>query len=433
MRPPYDPHANSRTALACSHRLPPMMARAGTSRSTLLVVLATIALVCVPVVIVEWPREIARWHQAAAMEFDLQGDLAAAVTRMDRAIAWNGRDGSLLLLRARYKARIQQWPSALEDCDRARQLAPDSPLVGEQRSVLLQHLGRHAEAVAELREVLQESGNVLPPVRFQQLNNFAYTAAVGNLDLDEGLAAANEALRIVTNVAAIRDPAGVICFGRAVTAQERGDNLLALSSLSEARERAEAVWRSVAQQAELQSEIDPRRSLAIADEVEALRAHLAGILQLRIDICEQLGKQEDAARDKQRKEELTVDGNLAVVQPYDLPTAFRRVTDCAMVLDTRGYLYYRLQDFDAALGDLQLAVQAAQWALQAMPWLLDAHKHNVSDIRPRLQDQQEMRRSLAAIIYHRALVLQALGQRREAQQDQQRVRDLGYEPDDQLF
>ena len=58
--------------------------------------LATIALVVVPVAMVEWPREIARWHLAAATELRLRRtSYAAAVARMDRAVAWDDREPQL--------------------------------------------------------------------------------------------------------------------------------------------------------------------------------------------------------------------------------------------------------------------------------------------------------------------------------------------------
>ena len=248
---------------AARHRFGSARPRAGRSRGAVLVVLAAIALVVVPVAIVEWPREIARWHEAAAKELHLQDDTAAAVASMDRAIAWNGQDAALFLQRAEYKLQTGQWQSGLEDCDEARRLNPDNPLVGQWRSQFLQHLGRHREAVAQLREVLQVVGSVLPAERALQLNNLAYAAAVGDLDLNEALAAAEESLRIQGDVAAILDPAGVLCFGRAVTAHARGDSLLALSTLSEAREQAEAVLQVVAQQIESHDPKDTRRSLAL--------------------------------------------------------------------------------------------------------------------------------------------------------------------------
>ncbi len=395
--------------------------------------MAAVALVCVPVLVFEWPREVARWHRDAARELDLQGDPAGAVAHMDLAIARNDQDADLYVKRAEYKARLQQWQSALDDCIRARQLEPGNLEAGQLRIALLQHLGRHAELVADLREAVQKGGHLPPPLQALQLNNYAYAAAVGNRELAEGLAAVQVALQIVGNVAAMRDPAGVMYFGQAVTEHERGDDLAALASLDAARDHAEAAWRAVSRQAEVQSEVDARRSSALAEEVEALRAHLAGILKLHLDICRQLGRADEAARDQQLRETLAVDGNLAEVRPYGLRTAFDRVHDVSMFLDTRGYLYYQLRDFDAALNDLELAVPAAEAVVLGGPWRLDLDKHNMSDVRPALRQQEELKRALAVITYHRALVFEALGLQREAQQDRDRVRELGYEPDERLF
>jgi hypothetical protein len=60
-------------------------------------------------------------------------------------------------------------------------------------------------------------------------------------------------------------------------------------------------------------------------------------------------------------------------------------------------------------------------------------KHYVSDIRPLLQEDRQYRRTLAVVTYHRMLVLEAQGKQQEAEEDRQRIRDLGYEPGDQLF
>ncbi len=131
MQQPHNPRWNDRVEVTCSHGGRPGPARAGKTRGEVLVVIATIALVVVPVATVEWPREIARWQQAAAMELRLRDDYIAAVAHMDRAIAWDDSDAQLFLQRAEYKLNAQQWQSGLEDCDRARQLDPDDPLVAE--------------------------------------------------------------------------------------------------------------------------------------------------------------------------------------------------------------------------------------------------------------------------------------------------------------
>ena len=74
MQPPHRPQPErpSRHDLLAPITAP-RRARPGRSRGEVLVVLATIALVVLPVALVEWPREIARWHLAAAMELNLAG------------------------------------------------------------------------------------------------------------------------------------------------------------------------------------------------------------------------------------------------------------------------------------------------------------------------------------------------------------------------
>jgi hypothetical protein len=400
-----------------------------------LVVLATIALVVVPVAIVEWPREVARWHVAAADERALDGDYAEAVAQLDRAIDWNDSDPHLYLGRARYSLEAGQWQSGLEDCDRARRLMPDDARVGELRSQFLQHLGRHGEAVAEWREIMQGGGSPLPFLRAHQLNGMAYAMAVGTLDLKQGLAAVDEALRMIANVPAILDPAGVLGFGCAVTFSEKlGDSQLALSQASEARGHAEAALQRIEQKQAPQAEKNEAgKSVALTNELQSLRAHLAGILDLRADLCDKLKKPEEAEKDRARKKELASGGNLTEARPYDLSTAIDRVSSCASFLDTRAFLLYKLGALDAAYDNLQLAWEASQRLCQVSSLRIESMKHYVSDIRPLLQEDRQHRRTLAVVTYHRMLVLEAQGKQQEAEEDRQRIRDLGYEPGDQLF
>jgi tetratricopeptide (TPR) repeat protein len=339
----------------------------------------------------------------------------------------------LFLQRARYKLDAGQWSSGLEDCDHARRLVPSDPRVGELRSQFLQHLGRHREAVAEWREILQAGGSPLPFMRAQQLNGLAYAMAVGTLDLEQGLAAVDEALRIVANVPAILDPASVIDFGRAVTAQDAGNNLLALSHVSEARDSAEAVLQRISQEPAAEQGGEVPRSLVLTNELPSLRAHLAGILDLRARLCDELDKPEEAARDRQRKAELASNGNLAEANPYDLFAAIERVSECAGVLDTRGYLLYKLGALNAAYNNLQYSAEASEQVCRAMPEMIESTKHFVVDIRKMQGDERRQRRTCAVILYHRMLVLEAQGKQQAAEQDRQKIRDLGYEPDESLF
>lgn len=408
--------------------------RVGRSWSVLLVVVAAITLVVLPVALAEWPREVARWHAAAAQEFYLEGELGAAGSRLDQALEWNPSDPELYVARAKLKLELRDWQGGLEDCDRARELLQPNSLLTAMRVQFLQHLDRHEEAIAECRALLPSQGSRLPPsVRAQLLNTFAYSTAVGNLHLREGLAAAEEALSIVANVAALRDPAGVLCLGRAVTARQRGDKDVALTSITQARDHAQRTFNEITAQAKVQSDQPSRQTLALRDEVQELRAHLAGILKLRIEIAQELGRPDEVARDQLRLQELSVDGNRATVEPYGLETAVARVVECAQILDTRGYVHYRAGQLDSARFDLELATAAMQQVLQAMPWLFETRKHQVTDIRLLSTDQRSMEESLAVIVYHRAMVYESLGASELASRDRQLVRGMGYEPDKHLF
>jgi len=85
------------------------------------------------------------------------------------------------------------------------------------------------------------------------------------------------------------------------------------------------------------------------------------------------------------------------------------------VRDTRGYILHRLGRNEQALEDLQRAVEELEPSAAAF---------KPGDPRAR---------NFAVIVYHRSLVLEALGKSSEAERDRQRVRELGFEPDEHLF
>lgn len=85
------------------------------------------------------------------------------------------------------------------------------------------------------------------------------------------------------------------------------------------------------------------------------------------------------------------------------------------ILDTRGYILHRLGRNEEAQADLQRAVEDLEPAASAfLP----------GDPRAR---------NFAVIVYHRSLILEALGKSSEAERDRARVRELGFEPEPSLF
>ncbi len=415
-----------------SVRRPAVGARYGRSVTTLLVVLSAVAIVAVPVLLGEFPREMARWNVAASQESALNSDYVGAVAHLDRAVAWDAEEPAYYLLRAQYKLETRQWESGLEDCDRARQLAPDAVVIAFTRSQFLQHLGRHESAIEECKELLRREAGATPGRRASLLNTLAYVRAVGKRELREGLEDSDESLQIVMIPSALLDPAGYLGYARGYTALIQQDLELALTSLNEAVQHADAAYkRSVARWESLGKL--PRVSQEYEEQVAALRPHLLGILTLRAQLFDELEQPDNAAKDRAWIESLTPSGNRSLEEPIELPAALARVHEIGTYLDTRGYLRLQLGDLPEARRDMQRAVETCQWACRAMSWLFDAQKYMFRDIREFRREQRQMQLSLAVVYYHQMLVHEALGRQEEAARDRARVVELGYEPGEHLF
>ena len=100
----------------------------------------------------------------------------------------------------------------------------------------------------------------------------------------------------------------------------------------------------------------------------------------------------------------------------------------AAMLDTRGYIHFRLGDFKAARNDLNPAVEGMEREVKQLE-----QRRDFIDRQEFERELKEARKSLAVIRYHRALVLDRLGKPQEAESDRHRVRELGYTPEPRLF
>jgi tetratricopeptide (TPR) repeat protein len=116
---------------------------------------------------------------------------------------------------------------------------------------------------------------------------------------------------------------------------------------------------------------------------------------------------------------------------YQAPVA--KPVRSAGVYDTVGYIYYLQGDFEAARADLDRAVAYRSLSyLSQRTQLAEAAKHGVEpdDLKPQVESVDH---TLAVLYYHRGLVLKELGLLEDADQDFQRVKQLGVSPDDELF
>jgi tetratricopeptide (TPR) repeat protein len=270
------------------------------------------AIVVVPIVVSLVPREIGRWYLATALEQRKSGAKEEAYTKLDQAIGWDKEEPVYYLQRANWRREDGQYQAALDDCNRAIELAGTG---GESKAALkfkfealssraqiYQHLGRHGAAIADWKQIDQMSTTSGIPHRALALNGLAYARAVGKLELKEGLANADEALKLLPGVDSILDTRGFLRY-------ELGDYPGALEDLDKAVQGAEQFYEDAEKKraGKPRSEMDQRlMSPAEQQEMEAEQSKqaVAVIRYHRSLVYDKLGREEDAKKDRARVKEL---------------------------------------------------------------------------------------------------------------------------------
>jgi tetratricopeptide (TPR) repeat protein len=265
-----------------------------------LAILIVVLLALGPVMVLEGPAEVARWHQAAAMEQWLAGEEEAALGRLEDAIRWAPDRPDAFVCRGDWSLEDQEFQKAIDDYNSALELDPTHLQALLNRSQAFQHLGRHEEAIRDWKTLVELGSSAPASQRASLLNGLAYAQALGNVELKEALENVIQAINLV------------------------GEN--------------------------------------------------------------------------------------------------------AAMLDTRGYIHFCAGNFEAARPDLELAVAAMEREAQAAEQVRD-----YVDRREFERQLKEIRKSLAVIRYHRALLYDKVGEPEAAESDRRRVRELGYAPTPNLF
>jgi tetratricopeptide (TPR) repeat protein len=117
----------------------------------------------------------------------------------------------------------------------------------------------------------------------------------------------------------------------------------------------------------------------------------------------------------------------------DIDEAIRIMGEKHEFIDTRGFLYYRDGDLERALNDLNRAVDMGEEEYTQWLELTNKGRLGSSDRRELDLQARERARPVAVIRYHRALIHEGLGHKEQATNDYKRVRELGFEPNDELF
>ncbi len=257
----------------------------------------------------EYPREIGRWHLAAAREKwrdaeygVIQGDLShvadnrqQAFAKLEDALKWSPEERSFIVQRAKWKLDAGQYEEALRDCNRLLEKFGDGVELLQLRERTHHLMGNHAEAVADAQRVNNLSKTSGIPPRADALNGLAYAKAIGKIDLDSALNDINESLRSETNAASL-DTRGFIYY-------QMGKSDRALQDLEVAVREADKWLRFHRPKEDMKRRVTPDiREFEI--KLRKDQQPIAVILYHRALAHEKLGHIAAAAADRQRVREL---------------------------------------------------------------------------------------------------------------------------------
>lgn len=282
------------------------------------VLLVPVLLVAGPVVVGEFPREVALWHGAAALEHHLDGNLDAALQSLDAGLAWDPDNHLLLLQRSQWRLDAGDLPGALEDAELAVASKEHDPAGYLQRSSVFQKMGRHREAIDDWNRLVELADGAtrveirgLEGTRQMDIyNGRAYARAVANMEIQAGLMDAQRSIDRFGENMAVLDTRGFLYYHAGEYEKARYDLDKAVDEvesyyaqlLRETRDEEGELPEPLRNQPRLRRQFLDLRELRkfqqeMAEQVAVLRYHRALVL-------DKLGEAEAAERDRQRVREL---------------------------------------------------------------------------------------------------------------------------------
>lgn len=413
-------------------------------RTTILVVLAAIAVVVLPLILTQGRSEISRWHQADAQEKALDDDLDGAVESMDAALQWDD-SATVYLMRAGLKLKNGDYEGCVDDCETAIELTQSGPVAVAMaahglRSQAYLELGEHEKSIDDQKtigELLKKDSRLKK--RSTYLNDLAYFRALGNIELDEAAKDATKAVELLGD-------------------EDQLTPAILRASLACQWEAASPVLQEVVQYLQRQLSRESRQvKQEITDEIaesfppsNRSAAQMNRLAEEHLKVSEQLWLLErrqstpDAIAMTDEENESSSDDALQTAL-NSLPSMQRSqqiLSNFAPLLDTKGFVFYKLaltdeteeraEQLAKARRDLDRAVVAMEVLVQAERTLMVWHQHRIADPRSAKASMKQAEQSLAVLRYHRGLVLKELGEPQLAARDFTRVKQLGHEPNEQL-
>ncbi len=429
-----------------------MMQNRRRPREWLVPVLAAATLVVVPLLVFGLAGETDRWKAAKLMESYLDGDREAAIdglaeivqrqpdnfplkTRLARWMLDNSREKEALLLLGTIPVEARGGQVGLMICDGL--IATD-------------HGPEALELWRKLNPASTERG---PEELMRHLNDLAYRMALARVDLpvarshiDQVILAA--ALNWRAQVKDELDYAGQVAV--AATLLLRGNGAF--------RENG-SLWQTARHRERLEKMLDPpieELRLMLSDPIVAageevdktsqsngeagpdpetrMKSMLSSLLTARALVYQDLG--ETARSEADRREVLKLG-----YDPQTIANAWPSTTGCARhlvtlaaAIDTRACVLYFSGATDDALRDLDLAIDGGEALLYGNFPVARASGFDSVDPREiEVELIEPLKRSLAAVYFHRSWVWQGLANAGKAAADTRRIRELGFRPGPGLF
>ncbi len=150
-----------------------------------------------------------------------------------------------------------------------------------------------------------------------------------------------------------------------------------------------------------------------------------------------------ASRNKGREERATALNTLAyfrAINHRQLEEALQEIDKAIDLLgpnpaflDTRGFIRYRLGDYETARNDLETALSAYTPYVRSLRRPEERDNLGIADLRVYRIQLHRQQQAFAVVLYHRGLIYEELKESDLATADFDQVRQLGFEPGDDLY
>jgi tetratricopeptide (TPR) repeat protein len=258
------------------------------------------------------PREYGRWRLAAAVKLRGENKKEEAYQALSDAMARFPDNPKLLLTRAQWRLEDGQEKEALEDCDKAIELAKDDPIALQMRGTMLLNAGHFERAIDDLKKVERDSRRSGYPPRDLILNELAYAQALGKIELDEALNRVNRAIEIESDPKTAAEYSRADIAGKlANTLDTRGfilhrlgRNEQALGDMDESLTRLEEARHLTGKETDVLDEVRKAGREKLPKELADYARNTAVIHYHRSLVLSALGRDDEAKKDWELAREL---------------------------------------------------------------------------------------------------------------------------------